>query len=481
MKDKDAGGGGGTRAGRSTGTGPGPGPGAGTVWDKRFAGREAVPLLERFNASIREDAFLAMPEIRASTAYAQGLERAGVLTKEETTIVLGGLEKVAARIEGGEDLGRFEDIHSAVELMLTEEVGDVGRKLHTGRSRNEQVVTDERLYLKDKLPGVCAGIEGVQRGLLGLAERWPDAVMPGYTHLQRGQCMLFSHYIMASFWALERGKERLKDALKRIDICPLGSGALAGSTAALDRAYLKELLGFGGMSENSLDAVGDRSFILETLFALGLVVLDLSRLAEDLVIFSTAEFGFLDLDASIATSSSLMPQKRNPDFFELVRAAPARLFGHASRLFMVLKGLPLSYNKDLQDDKEPLRKGIEETADVLAVMEAALARVRPKPGRMRDAIDPGLFATDMADYLVEKGIPFREAHGLVAAIVSFAELSGRDPGSLTIEVYRSFHAAFGEDVKEVFDPARSIWRKKTYGSTNPDMVKRQLEKAKSLI
>jgi argininosuccinate lyase len=452
-----------------------------TLWDKRFDGREAVPLLERFNASIGEDAFLLGAEIRASAAYARGLFTAGILSDKELAAVLDGLAAVERRAARGEDLGRFEDVHTAVELMLIEEIGETGKKLHTGRSRNEQVATDERLFLKDVVPELVAAVAGVQRALVGLAERHPDVVMPGYTHLQRGQPILFSHYLLSFFWALERGKARLRDALGRIDCLPLGSGAMAGSTVPLDREELRMLLGFGALSENSLDVAGDRSFILEILFALTLILLDLSRLAEDFVIFATEEFGFLDLDPSLATSSSLMPQKKNPDVLELLRAAPGRLLGHLTQLFFVLKGLPSSYNKDLQEDKAPLRKGVEDARLAIGAAAAVLEKIRPRPERMRAAISPSLFATDLADALVEKGVPFRDAHGAAAAAVRLSEKLGRDLASLTVDELRSIHPGFDGLDPAVFDPQNSIRRKKTSGSTHPDMVKRQIEKAKALL
>jgi argininosuccinate lyase len=452
-----------------------------TVWGSRFEGREPVSILERFNASIGEDAFLFGAELRASTAYARALRSAGVVTKKELATLLGGLAAVEERGRQNGALDRFEDVHTAVELLLVEEVGEPGKKLHTGRSRNEQVATDERLFLKDEIPAAIGGVAEVQRALLGLAESHRDVVMPGYTHLQRGQPILFAHYILAHFWALERGKDRLGDALKRVDVLPLGSGALAGSTAALDREEMKRLLGFAAVSENSIDAVGDRSFILEILFALALILLDVSRLAEDFVLFATEEFGFLDLDPSVATSSSLMPQKKNPDIFELLRAAPAKLFGRLSQLFMVLKGLPSSYNKDLQGDKEPLREGVEDARNALAAAAAALERVKPRPERMRAAITPNMFATDLADALVEKGLAFRDAHGAAAAAVRFAEARGGDLASLKPDEWKEIHPALADIDPSVFDPLQSVRRKKTSGSTHPDMVEAQIEKARARL
>jgi len=404
-----------------------------------------------------------------------------VLRESELASILGGLTALEQRDRDTLSLAGFEDVHTAVELLLVEEIGEAGKKLHTGRSRNEQVVTDERLFLKEEIPPLIEAAAAVQKALVDLAEGNRDVAMPGYTHLQRGQPVLFAHYILSFFWAFERGKERLRDALKRVDVLPLGSGALAGSTVPLDRDALRASLGFSGLSENSIDAAGDRSFILEALFALSLMLLDLSRLAEDFVVFSSAEFGFLDLDPVVATSSSLMPQKRNPDIFELLRAAPARLFGHLSQLFLVLKGLPSSYNKDLQEDKRPLEKGIEDARMALAAAAAALERVRPRVDRMGASVTADLFATDLVDLLVERGIAFRDAHGVVASAIRYAEQTRKDLSLLTQEERRAIHPLLEHIPERFFDPAASFRRKKTSGSTHPDMVGLQIEKSKAIL
>ncbi len=452
-----------------------------TVWAKRFGPGERVRLFDAFNASIEEDRFLAGAEVSASTAYARGLHRAGVLSDGELKAILEGLDAVGKRIEGGEDLSRFEDIHGAVELLLIDEVGDAGKKIHTGRSRNEQVATDERIYLKAKLQDAIRLIEGIQRALVLAAEADFSVVMPGYTHLQRGQVVLYSHYLMSFFWPLERGKSRVKEAWRRTDVLPLGSGALAGSSVALDREYLRDLLGFADVSENSIDAVSDRSYILDALFALLVVLLDLGRLAADIVTFTSSEFGFLELDDSLATSSSLMPQKKNPDIFELVRAAPARLFGYIGQLLFLVKGLPSSYNKDLQEDKKPLREGLEFSLEVLDVVRLALPGVKPVPRRMRQAIDASLYTTDLVDYLVAKGVPFREAHGLLGELVRTAQLQGRALEDMEAKELAAFHPALGADLRSLFDPDISTRGKKTAGSTHPDRVREEIEKAKSIL
>jgi len=365
--------------------------------------------------------------------------------------------------------------------MLIEEIGETGKKLHTGRSRNEQVVTDERLYLKEKIPQLIERLRKIQTSVMKLAEKYFDVVMPAYTHLQQGQCVLFSHYIMSLFWPLERGKERLRDLLKRIDKLPLGAGALTGTTLPLDREYLSELLGFGSITENSMDSVAERSFILETLFVLSVILLDLGRYAEDFIIFSSREFGYILLANTISTSSSLMPQKRNPDFFELIRASSGKLFGNLAELFVVLKGLPLTYNKDLQEDKIPLYSGVEDTLKVLEVFDQVVSKIKLDKEQIQNKIDPSLFATDMVDYLVEKGIPFREAHGIVGAIVYHAEREGKKFNELKLEELKKFSLFFDEKVFEIFDPVHSVNQKKSAGSTSPEEVKIQIENAKKLI
>ncbi|MGD0781983.1 MAG: argininosuccinate lyase, partial [Candidatus Aminicenantales bacterium] len=384
------------------------------VWDRRFREGARDPLIEAYNASIEEDRFLAAAEVRASAAYARALCAAGVIDEGERDGILAGLEAVGARIAGGEDLSRFEDIHSAVELLLTESIGEAGRKLHTGRSRNEQVAVDERLYLRERLPAAVDAVRAIQAGVIRMAEAFPDVHMTGYTHMQPAQPVLFAHYIMSLFWPLERAKERLGNALCRAEAMPLGSGALAGSTTALDREAMRSELGFEALSENSMDAVADRTYILDALFAFAVLLLDLSRFAADWIIYAAPEFGVLELDDAITTSSSLMPQKKNPDVFELIRSASGAAAGRLMELMMVVKGLPSTYNKDLQADKRPLREGVEEPIRVLKVFAASIVRMRPRrSGEGGPSIDPAILATDLVDYLVDRKVPFREAHGII--------------------------------------------------------------------
>lgn len=443
------------------------------VWSRRLSGLRD-PLFEAFNASIHEDRFLAEAETAASAAYARALARASVLTAAELELILTGLERVRRRIAEDECLDRFEDIHSAVELLLTEETGDAGLRLHTGRSRNEQVAVDEKLFLKAELPKLSGGVARVRSAAVALASAYPEAIVPGYTHLQPGQYVLFAHYILSLLGPLDRAQSRLDEALRRLDFCPLGSGALAGSTVPLDREALAADLGFSGPTANSMDAVSDRSFILDVLYALAVLHLDLARFADDFIIFATREFGLIEMDDRLATSSSLMPQKKNPDIFELVRASSGAAVGRLVGLMTTLKGLPSTYNKDLQADKRPLREGVDEAKRVLDVFAAALKLIRPRADGPAAQADASLLATDLADYLTAKGLPFREAHGVVGAVVARAVALGKSCDTLTLAELKSVHPAFEADAAAVFSVEASIERKKTSGSTRPEEVRKAI-------
>ncbi len=441
-----------------------------SVWSRRLTGPRD-PLFEAFNASIQDDRFLAEAEIEASAAYARALARASVLTAAELGQIETGLERVRRRIAEGEDLDRFEDIHSAVELLLTEEVGEAGRRLHTGRSRNEQVAVDEKLFLKSAIPKVAEAIVRLRKAAVELAAAHPGAVLPGYTHLQPGQYVLFAHYLMSFLGPLDRALSRLTEALRRLDLCPLGSGALAGSTVPLDRAALAADLGFAGATANSMDAVSDRSFLLDVLYALSVLHLDLARYAGDFVIFATREFGLIEMDDCLATSSSLMPQKKNPDIFELIRASSGAAVGRLIGLMTTLKGLPSTYNKDFQADKRPLREGVEEAIRVLRIFAAALPLIRPRPDAPALRPDASLFATDLADYLTAKGLPFREAHGAAGAVVARAAERGIPCDELSLDELNVIHPYFQADVASVFSVRESLERKKTSASTRPEDVR----------
>ncbi|MCI0478078.1 MAG: argininosuccinate lyase, partial [Anaerolineales bacterium] len=374
-----------------------------------------------------------------------------------------------------------EDIHTAVERRLGELVGAVAGKLHTGRSRNDQVATDARLFLLDAIRNLQFVIRDLQSALIEKSEQHLDAPMPGYTHLQRAQPILLSHWLMAYFWMLERDYERLADCAQRVSISPLGAGALAGNALGIDRAFLAQELGFARVSDNSIDAVSDRDFIAEFLFDAALIGVHLSRLGEDLVLYSSAEFGFITLDDAYATGSSLMPQKKNPDAMELARGKAGRLIGDLVTLLTVLKGLPSSYDKDLQEDKEPLFDAVDTLDALVPVVAGVIRTLRVNADRMCAALDASMLATDLADYLVRRGVPFRDAHRLVGQAVKLAEARGVALADLSPEEYKKIAPEFEADVKDVFDFARSLASREIVGGTGPNAVRAQIARAKQIV
>lgn len=452
------------------------------LWGGRFEA-QTDELMEQFNASIGFDWRMYDADIDGSVAYAKGLARAGLITPSEAETLIDGLEKVRQEFAAGKFEIRLsdEDIHTAVERRLYELVGSVAGKLHTGRSRNDQVATDMRLYTRAALRRVLAALTNVQAALLFQADAHRDVLMPGYTHVQRAQPVLFSHWLMSSFWALQRDRERLTGALARVNVLPLGSGALAGNALGVDRAFLAEELGFATVSPNSMDAVGDRDFVAETLFAAAMVGLHLSRLGEDLVMYSSAEFGFVTLDEAYATGSSLMPQKLNPDSMELVRGKAGRLVGNLVSVLTLLKGLPSTYDKDLQEDKEPLFDSLDTLHLTLPVVAGVIRTLRIHPERMAAALDDGMLATDLADYLVRQGVPFRESHGVVGRLVRAAQARGVALRELPLDAYHEADQRFGPDVYTVFDMRQSVARRDSIGGTAPSAVALQLQQARALL
>jgi len=448
------------------------------LWGGRFQGSTSA-LMRRFNDSIGFDIRLWEADIRGSIAYAQALAHAGVLSPQEAEALVHGLEMVRAEFAEG----RFqvqpddEDIHTAVERRLGELVGAVAGKLHTGRSRNDQVATDLRLFALDGLRDVQSALCDVQRALLEQARLHVHTVMPGYTHLQRAQPLSFAHWCMAYFWQLARDAERLDDCARRIAALPLGAGALAGNPFRLDRLSLAQALGFPAVMQNSLDAVSARDFVAELLFCWALLGVHLSRLAEDLILYSSAEFGFVTFDDAYATGSSLMPQKKNPDAMELVRGKAGRLTGNLVSLLTVLKGLPMSYNKDLQEDKQPLFDSLDALTLALPVAAGAIRSLKVNAARMRAALDPAMLATDVAEYLVRKGVPFRQAHHLVGRAVALAEARGVPLSVLPLADWQSISPHFAADVFDVFDFERSLASRDVVGGTSPRAVRVQIRQA----
>ncbi len=452
------------------------------LWGGRFE-KTTDPHMEAFNASIGFDRRLWWADIRGSIAYARALERAGLLSPDERDRLVEGLQAVAQEMETGTFvfLPSDEDIHTAVERRLRERVGEAADKLHTGRSRNDQVATDLRLFLMDHIRSLRGHLTDLQRSIVERAEEHLDVLMPGYTHLQRAQPIRFSHWLMSFFWAFQRDRERLDELERRVAVLPLGSGALAGHSLGIDRTFLATELGFRAVCENSIDGVTDRDFVAEFLFWAALLQVHLSRLAEDLILWSSAEFGFVELDEAYATGSSLMPQKRNPDSLELLRGKAGRLVGHLTGLLTTLKGLPTGYNKDLQEDKEPLFDAIDTLSLALPVAAGVIRTLKIHPERMRQALDDGLLATDLADYLVRRGVPFRQSHHLVGQAVRRAETLGVSLRALPLEEYQAISPAFGPDLYAVFDPYRSVETRNAEGGTALEALQAQIARARVVL
>ena len=439
--------------------------------------------MARFNASIGFDCKLLEVDIAGSKVHARALERAGILTAEESATVIQGLEAVLEEMSSASFAfdHRFEDIHMAVEERLTARVGPLGGKLHTGRSRNDQVNLDERLFLREAIRSTSHKLRELQSALIDSAEQHQTIALPGYTHLQQAQPILFAHYALSLFWMLERDRGRLADAWKRADYLPLGSGALAGSAYPLDRAFMARELSFSAITANSLDAVSDRDFLLESLAALSLLMMHLSRYCEDLIIWSTAEFGFVEIDDAYSTGSSMMPQKKNPDSLELIRGKTGRVYGNLTALLTTMKGLGLTYSKDLQEDKEPVFDSFETVDDCVDVFTKVWVTLTVHGDRMRAAIDDGTLATDLADYLVKRGLPFREAYSAVAALVKTATGRGAGLQSLTIGELQGQCDLFEEDALKLLSIDHSIDLRQIAGGTGSGAVALQLEEARKAL
>ena len=451
------------------------------LWGGRFTGETDAGFAE-FNRSFAFDRRLFGAEVRASIAHCDGLLGAGVLSRDEAAAITGALKTILER--GLADAEYFavpaEDVHSFVEARLVELIGDTGRKLHTGRSRNDQVATDFRLWLRDELDAVVVALGLVQESLLSLAESHRDAVLPGYTHLQRAQPVLFAHWCLAYFEMLTRDRERLADGRKRLNVMPLGAAALAGTSYPIDREAVARELGFAALSRNSLDAVSDRDFCVEFAGACSLIMVHLSRLAEDIIIYSTTEFGFFELSDAVATGSSLMPQKKNPDSMELVRGKAGRVFGHTLSLLTMLKGLPLAYNKDMQEDKEAVFDTADTITSCLAVTATVLRNIRVNEDRTRDAAAKGFMnATELADYLVRKGVAFREAHETVGRIVLRALERGVELQDLPLNELREFSSVVDQDVFEALSLESTLATKSQRGGTSRGQVTEALAAARA--
>jgi argininosuccinate lyase len=450
------------------------------VWGGRFQ-KGMDEEMEKFNASIRFDVRLYAQDIAGSMAHCRMLAKQGIISEEESSQILSALAEINREMDRGEiPLDEVhEDIHTLVEKALVEKIGPIGEKLHTGRSRNDQVSLDVRLYVRESIERVARRIKELQWVLVGLAEKNIDLFLPGYTHLQRAQPVLLAHHLLAYFEMLKRDGQRFKENLKRVNILPLGSAALAGSTFRLDREMVGKELGFEAISENSMDAVSDRDFILEFLFASSVLMMHLSRLCEELIIWSSQEFGFITLSDSHSTGSSIMPQKKNPDLPELIRGKTGRVYGHLMALLTTMKGLPLSYNKDLQEDKEALFDTADTVEPCLSVLSSLLKEVSFNGEKMRKATEEGyLVATDLADYLVGRGMTFRKAHETVGKMILFAIDQKKELSQLNLEEMKKFERRIEKDVYGWLDPASCIKRRSLPGGTGPEAVKQSLQKAK---
>ncbi|SPD73870.1 argininosuccinate lyase [uncultured Desulfobacterium sp.] len=450
------------------------------VWGGRFR-KETDTLTNRFNASISFDSRLYAQDIEGSMAHCRMLAKQGIISVEDESAILEALAKILRELDRGEIEFNddYEDIHSLVEKTLIERVGALGEKLHTGRSRNDQVALDVRMYVRDVIRRVVELIKKTQVAIVDLAEKNIDLIMPGYTHLQRAQPVLVAHHMLAYYEMLKRDLQRFEEALKRTNVLPLGSAALAGSTFNLDRVMVAETLGFDGITANSMDAVSDRDFILDFLYASSVLMMHLSRLCEELVIWSSQEFAFITISDSFCTGSSIMPQKKNPDLPELIRGKTGRVYGHLMSLLTTMKGLPLAYNKDMQEDKEALFDAADTVEICLEVISRLLPEITFNEENLRAATEKGFMAaTDLADYLVRKGITFREAHEIVGKMVLFAIDQKKELHNLSLEEMRRFAKKIDKDVEPWLDPFKTVNRRNVLGGTGPEMVKQCLKKAR---
>ncbi|MFD1448268.1 argininosuccinate lyase [Oceanobacillus profundus] len=453
------------------------------LWGGRFT-KPTNQLMDEYTASIRFDQKLAAYDIEGSLAHVEMLKACEIIPAGDADKIAEGLQIVLKKIESGEAelTEEHEDIHMNVEKLLIEEVGTVGGKLHTGRSRNDQVALDMRLYLRDAIGTIIQLLIDVERALISQAKANLDTVMPGYTHLQRAQPVLFGHHMMAYVFMFQRDVERLTDSLKRVNKSPLGAGALAGTTFPIDRQFVAERLGFDGICENSLDAVSDRDFVVEFLSNASLIAMHLSRLCEEFVQWSSAEFNFIELDDSFTTGSSMMPQKKNPDVAELVRGKTGRVYGHLMGMLTTLKGLPLAYNKDMQEDKEGMFDTFETLKGALALFAPMIETMQVKQENMYQAVTNDFSnATDLADYLVEKGMPFRESHAIVGQVVLNCIQNGKYLLDLTLDEFKSFSELIDVDIFDVLRPETVVNARDVAGGTARKRVEVQIEQALAVI
>lgn len=456
---------------------------AAKLWGGRFDKKEIDPVVMRFTSSLGIDKVLAKYDCLSSKVHVEMLAKCGYMSENEKKELLAALDELSGKIEDGTfQPGGHEDIHSAIHAYVEERAPEAAKKMHTGRSRNEQVVNDVRLYCRENIARVKNLASGLQKALTELAGDTVDIVVPGYTHLNRAQPVLFAHLIMAYVEMLERDIQRLEDAGRRMDVSVMGSGAIAGSALEIDRDFTAKKLGFSGISANSIDSVSDRDFMAEFTAGLCFIAVHLSRMSEDMILYSTPEFGIIEMGADYCTGSSLMPQKKNPDVLELIRGKSAQVISSLNSLFILLKGLPYTYNRDLQEDKKPLFESVELVSEELAVMAALVGTVRLKKETARKALeDEFIYSTDLAEYLVRKGIAFGEAHKIIGGIVRHCAAENINISDLSITDLKGFSDKLEEDVYSLLNPEVSVENKKTEGSTNPDMVKKEIARWKKKL
>ncbi len=453
------------------------------LWGGRFS-QSTERLVEDFTESVSYDRRLYRQDIRGSIAHARMLGERGIIPQKDAQRIIEGLEKILEEIEEGrfEWKKELEDVHMNIEKALTDMIGPAGGRLHTARSRNDQVATDFRLFIKDEIKELDELLKGIQSAFIHQAEKYMGLIMPGFTHLQKAQPVLYSHHMLAYFEMFKRDRQRLSDCVRRVDVCPLGSAALAGTSYPIDRQMTARELGFSQVSPNSMDAVSDRDFALEFLFCLSVIMMHLSRLSEELIIWMSSEFSFVELQDAYCTGSSIMPQKKNPDVPELVRGKTGRVYGSLFALFTTLKGLPLTYNRDLQEDKEQLFDALDTVKSSLAVMTGVVEKMIPRAQNITKDTETGfLTATDLADYLVKKGLPFRQAHEVVGKAVARCIEHGAELHELDMDELRKLHELIDEDVLEVLSVEGSVRSRNCTGGTGHEVVKEALSEAKSWL
>lgn len=451
------------------------------LWGGRFAAPTAHAL-DALNRSIATDFRLWPFDIRLSQAWASALAEAGVLTEEERDQIRGGLDVVAEKLaDGAQPEESDEDVHTMIDRMLHIEVGEPASRLHTGRSRNDQVATATRMWTMDAALTVDTAIRSLQRVMLERAEQLRATLMPAYTHMQRAQPVSAAHWMLSHFWQLQRDRTRLANAAASAATLPLGSGAIAGSAFRVPRDQIRKELGFAGISQNSMDATGDRDFVADMLYAITMLGVHLSRLSEDLILYGSSEFGFVTFGDTFSTGSSMMPQKRNPDALEIARGSAARMLGNLTSIVATIKSLPSGYNKDLQDDKRPMFDSVDTMLLVLPAVAGTLGELRFNAPRMRAALSSSMMATDIADYLVEKGTTFREAHGVVGSLIRTSETTGVELDRMPFKAFADAHPSFEQDVFDWLSPDASVARRNVSGGTGPDAVDDQITQARTVL